>query len=160
MGIGRFYAMVGALIHRPSDDKYLVLRRSEDKDFAGGSWECVTGRVDQGEGFSEAVHREVFEELGINIQIDFIVGTVHFYRGEEKPENEIIEVQYCCTILEPRAMRLTWEHAEHRWVTEKEAQDLLPEDHWLLDVIQRADAIRALSPISLQEFYHEVGFEL
>ncbi len=36
MSIGRFYAMVGALLRRPSDGKYLVLRRSEDKDFASG----------------------------------------------------------------------------------------------------------------------------
>lgn len=64
MSIGRFYAMVGALLRRPSDGKYLVLKRSEDKDFAMGSWECVTGRVDQGEGFSEAVLGGVFEELG------------------------------------------------------------------------------------------------
>lgn len=136
MSIGRFYAMVGALLRRPSDGKYLVLKRSEDKDFAMGSWECVTGRVDQGEGFSEAVLRGVFEELGINVQIDLIVGTAHFYCGEEKPENEIIGVQYWCTILDQEEMKLSWEHAEHRWVTAVEAQDLLPEGHWLLDVIQ------------------------
>lgn len=160
MGIGRFYGMVGAILRRPSDGKYLILRRSEDKDFAGGSWECVTGRVDQGEGFSEAVRREVFEELGINVQIDFIVGTAHFYRGEEKPENEIIGVQYCCTILELEAMQLSWEHADYRWVTVEEASELLPEGHWLRDVIQRAEAIRALSPAGLLAFYDEKGFEL
>lgn len=160
MSIGRFYAMVGALLRRPSDGKYLLLKRSEDKDFAGGSWECVTGRVDQGEGFSEAVRREALEELGVNVQIDFIVGTAHFYRGEEKPENEVIGVQYCCTILDPEKMQLSWEHAEHCWVTAIEASDLFPEGHWLLDVIQRAEMIRALSPASLCEFYKGKGFEL
>ena len=160
MSIGRFYAMVGALLRRPADGKYLILRRSEDKDFAGGSWECVTGRVDQGEGFSEAVHREVFEELGISVQTDFIVGTAHFYRGEEKPENEIIGVHYCCTILEPEAMQLSWEHADFRWITVEEAQGLFQEGHWLLEVILRAEAIRTLSPVSLLEFYSENGFEL
>jgi 8-oxo-dGTP diphosphatase len=160
MGIGRFYGMVGAILRRPSDGKYLILRRSEDKDFAGGSWECVTGRVDQGEGFSEAVRREVFEELEINVQIDFIVGTAHFYRGVEKPENEIIGVQYCCTVLEPEAMQLSWEHADFRLVTVKEASELLPEGYWLLDVIQRAEAIRTLSPGGLLAFYDEKGYEL
>ena len=160
MGVGRFYAMVGALLRRPSDGKYLVLKRSKDKDFGSGSWECVTGRVDQGEGFSEAVRREIGEELGVKVQIDFIVGTAHFYRGEEKPENEIIGVQYCCTILDQESIRVSWEHAEHRWVTLEEAQDLLPVDHWLLEVIQRAEAIRALSPAGLQKLYNEKGFEL
>ena len=160
MGIGRFYGMVGAILRRPSDGKYLILRRSEDKDFAGGFWECVTGRVDQGEGFSEAVRREVFEELGTNVQIDFIIGTAHFYRGEEKPENEIIGVQYCCTILEPEAIQLSWEHADFRWVTVEEASELLPEGYWLLDVLHRAEAIRTLSPAGLLAFYSENGFEL
>lgn len=36
MSVGRFYAMVGALLRRLSDGKYLVLRRSEEVDFASG----------------------------------------------------------------------------------------------------------------------------
>ena len=30
MGIGRFYGMVGALLWRPADGRYLVLRRSNE----------------------------------------------------------------------------------------------------------------------------------
>ena len=41
--------MVGALVWRRSDGKYLLLQRSAQKDFAAGQWECVTGRVEQGE---------------------------------------------------------------------------------------------------------------
>jgi 8-oxo-dGTP pyrophosphatase MutT (NUDIX family) len=67
MSIGRFYAGIGALVWCPSVQKYLVLRRSADKDFGGGAWECVTGRVDQGEGFTEAVLREIYEELGVGM---------------------------------------------------------------------------------------------
>lgn len=52
MSIGRFFAMVGALVWHPAAAKYLVLKRSPDKDFASGAWECITGRVDQGESFS------------------------------------------------------------------------------------------------------------
>ncbi len=72
MSIGRFYAAIAALLWNPADGTYLVLKRTADKDFAGGAWECVTGRVDQGEGFTKAVHREVREELGIEVRIDFI----------------------------------------------------------------------------------------
>jgi hypothetical protein len=45
MSIGRFYAGVGALVWCASTQKYLVLKRSADKDFGGGAWECVTGQV-------------------------------------------------------------------------------------------------------------------
>ena len=159
MSIGRFYGGIGALVGCPAERKYLVLRRSPDKDFGGGAWECVTGRVDQGEGFTDAVVREVYEELGVRAQIDFIIGTMHLYRGESKPENEMVGVQFCCSIEKPEAIRTSWEHAEYRWVTAEEAQALLPEGHWLLKVIRRAEAMRALMPPELLEYYREEGLE-
>jgi 8-oxo-dGTP diphosphatase len=158
--IGRFLAGIGALVRRPVDGRYLLLRRTAEKDFAGGAWECVTGRVDQGESFSQAVLREVREELGVRAHIDFIVGTMHFYRGEARPENELVGVQYCCSIEDPEGITLGWEHSEHRWVTAGEASELLPEGHWLARVIQRAEAVRALSPPKLVAYHREQGFEI
>jgi hypothetical protein len=38
--IGRFFAGVGALVRHPSDGKYLLLRRTAEKDFAGGVGMC------------------------------------------------------------------------------------------------------------------------
>jgi len=160
MSVGRFFAMVGALVRRSTDGRYLVLKRSAGKDFAAGAWECVTGRVDQGESFSEAVRREVFEELGVEAELEFIVGTAHFYRGEAKPENEIIGVQYSCVIEEPEAIARSWEHAEHRWITAEEAEAMLPAGHWLREAIRRAEVIRGLLPSELLGFYRGNGFEL
>ena len=159
MSIGRFYAGIGALVWCASTRKYLVLRRSADKDVGAGAWECVTGRVDQGEGFPQAVLREVNEELGARAHIDFIIGTMHLHRGEATPENEMVGVQFCCSIENPEAIGTSWEHAEHRWVTAEEAQALLPADHWLLKVIRRAEAMRALMPRELIVYYRAEGFE-
>lgn len=160
MSIGRFFAMVGALLWCPSEGKYLVLKRSDDKDFASGAWECTTGRVDQGEGFTQAVRREVREELGVDVQIDFVVGTAHFYRGEARPENEIVGVQYCCSLEDPGAIKLSWEHAAYRWLTAAEANEMFPPGHWLGKVIRQAEAIRALMPAELLAHYRAAGFEL
>ena len=106
MSIGRFFAGVGVLLRCSSDGRYLVLQRSDDKDFGVGAWECVTGRVDQGEGFTDAVRREIREELGVEAQIDFIVGTTHLYRGEPKPENEMVGVR-----LESPGQTIKWKGA-------------------------------------------------
>jgi len=160
MSIGRFFAMVGALVWYPPDGTYLVLQRSADKDFASGAWECITGRVDQGEGFTEAVLREVHEELGVKAHIDFIVGTAHFYRGEARPENEIVGVQFCCSIQDPQAIRISAEHAAHRWITANEASQLFTPQHWLGKAIRRAESIRALSPQELLDYYSVEGFEI
>ena len=158
MSIGRFYAAVGALLWHPPDGKYLVLRRTADKDFGAGVWECVTGRVDQGEGFTEALHREVREELGVEVQIDFMIDTMHFYRGEARPENELVGIVYRCSLEDPGAIQTSWEHSEHRWVTADEAGEIFPEGYWLVDLIQHAERIRALLPPELLAVYRE-GFE-
>jgi 8-oxo-dGTP pyrophosphatase MutT (NUDIX family) len=160
MSIGRFFAGVGALVWYPPWQKYLLLRRSAAKDFGSGAWECVTGRVDQGEGFTEAAAREVHEELGVQTQIDFVVGTMHFYRGEATPENEMVGVQFCCSIEDAKAIRTSAEHSEYRWVTAEEAEQLLPGTHWLVRVIHRAEAIRKLAPPALLEFYRASGIEV
>ena len=160
MPIGRFYAGIGALLWRPSDGRYLVLKRSEAKDAGAGTWECVSGRVDQGESFTTAMHREVGEELGIEVQIDFFVGTEHFYRGEARPENELLLVQFCCSVQEPVEIALSWEHSEYRWVTAQEAEQLLPPGYWLSKVFGRAEAFRAMLPAELLDYYREQGIEL
>ncbi len=155
MAVGRFYGMVAALLRRRSDGRYLLLRRSAHKDFGAGGWECVTGRVDQGERFAEAVHREVQEELGLPVQIEFIIGTVHLFRGEAEPENEMLGVQYCCSVDDPGVIKTSWEHAEHRWVSSSEAAEMLPEAHWLLQVIRHAEQICSLMPAELMTYTQE-----
>ena len=160
MSVGRFYAAVSVLLWRASDGKYLVLKRSADKDFAGDMWECTTGRVDQGEGFIGAVHREVREELGIDVQIDFVIGTLHFYRGAPVSDNEMVGVHYCCSLEGNQDVHLSWEHSEYRWVNPAEADLLLPTGHWLRPVIRRAEAIRALSPPELLDYHRATGFGL
>jgi 8-oxo-dGTP pyrophosphatase MutT (NUDIX family) len=156
MPIGRFIAGIAALVRDPASGKYLVLRRSQEKDFGAGAWECVTGRVDQGEGFDEALHREVREELGAEITVDFIAGTTHFYRGAPVPENELVGVLYCCTLDDPTAIRVSSEHDERRWITPQEAQDLLPRDHWLGTLIRHAENIRNLATPDLLAYYREI----
>ena len=160
MPIGRFMGMVGALIWCPSIEKYLILKRSPEKDVGQNTWECGTGRVDQGENFTTALHREVREELGVEIQIDFIIGTAHFYRGEQIPEKEMIGVFYRCSIADPEAIQLSWEHSEYQWITVDEMETYFPTDYWLARLINRAEDIRLRIPPSLLDLYQKTSFEL
>ncbi len=160
MSGGVFHASIGALVRRRSDGKYLLLQRSQDKDIGGGTWECVTGRVEQGESFSAAVRREVREELGVDAPIEFIVGTTHLYRGEAIPENEMVGVQFCCSIEDAEAIKMSAEHSEYRWVSAAEAEHLLSSTRWLTRAIRRAEMIRALAPPDLLDFHRANGFEV
>ena len=159
MSIGRFLGGIGALLRHPDENKYLLLRRSSQKDYGAGHWECVTGRVDQGEGFPEALHREVMEELNIRITVDFIIGTSHFYRGAAISENELIGVVYCCTPISLDGLRISAEHSEMGWYTAAEAATFLPPDQWLMNSIAHAEFITAHMPSTLQQYYRDTGFD-
>ncbi|MCZ7667364.1 MAG: NUDIX domain-containing protein [Chloroflexi bacterium] len=128
----------------------MLLRRAATKDFAPGAWECVTGRVDQGEGFGEALRREVQEEIGVAVAAEYILGTTHFYRGTAVPENELIGVLYLCTIDAPDAIRLSHEHDAYHWLTASQATALLQNNdattRWTRNVIAWAETVRPLLP--------------
>lgn len=162
MSIGRFEAGIAALVRRPSDGQYLLLKRSREKDYGPGAWECVTGRVDQGESFTSAVHREVAEELGAQtrVRIDLIIGTTHFYRGEPSPDTELLGVLFACTLMSTEPLQLSNEHSRYRWVNAKEVQERFPPDNWLHRAVRRTETMRTLTSDALLECYRQEGFEL
>ena len=149
----RFLAMVGVLIWRRSDGKYLLLQRSSTRDHAAGQWESISGRLEQGEGFLEAVRREAHEELGLDARIECLLGTAHLCRGEDVPENEMVGVQFGCSISDSTSLQLSDEHSAHRWVTADEADALFSPDHWLSRLIARAETVRKLMPDELRQLY-------
>ena len=151
MTIGHFLEQIAALLWAPESEQYLLLRRAGTRDFQAGAWECVTGRVDQGESYETALQREIFEETGLQARVEFIIGTTHFFRGQVIPENELLGVIYGCSIVGGTEVRFQEEHSEFRWATSSEAEDLLPEGHWLRKVILKADRLRRSLPPELLE---------
>lgn len=160
MAIGYFLAGIAALIWNPATDQYLLLRRAASKDFGAGSWECITGRVDQGESFTQAIVREVYEEVGGVVQIEFFVGTTHFYRGAPTPENELLGVVCGCTLADPDTIVTSGEHSEWRWLTAVEIAHFLPPDHWLQTVVARAEFLRAHLPAAVLAEIRQHGLEV
>ena len=159
MAVGRFLAMVGVAVWRRNDGKYLLLRRSDTKDFEPGQWECVSGRLEQGEGFPEAVRREAREEIGLDVRIECILGTARFYRGPTLPENEMVGVHCGCSIDDSTGLRLSDEHSAHEWVTAAEAEAFFSPDHWMRGLIARAEAFRQLMPDELRRLHWNGDFE-
>ena len=151
--------MVGMLVWRRSDGKHLLLRRSPSKDFAPGEWETGSGRLEQGEGFVQALRRECMEELSLEVRIEFILGVTHFYRGRPDPANEMVGVSFGCSVADASGLSLSDEHSEHAWMTAEEAATFLPPSHWLSDLVTRAEAFRRLMPEELQRLHWTGDFE-
>lgn len=158
MAVGRFRAMIGALVWCPSTETYLLLKRTAER---GGNWECVTGRLEQGESFGDALQREVVEEIGVAVQTDFIIGTTHFFRGAPTVENEMVGVHFACSLADPSAIRLSPEHTEYRWLSAAEIEAFLPTDRvWLCNLVKRAEQLRAFLPDAIIAYNRTHGCEL
>jgi 8-oxo-dGTP pyrophosphatase MutT (NUDIX family) len=88
------------------------------------------GRVEIGENFEEALHREVQEETGLKVSIDYPL-----YVGEWRPvikgtQNQIVGVFMVCTPLSDK-ITLSTEHDDYQWInpSERKKYDVMdPED--------------------------------
>ena len=91
--------------------RFLVLRRSASSRGNPGKWEFPGGKIDPGETFDAALHREVEEETGLSIVLRRVLGTT---------ESELPDRKVAYLIMEGRAasgqVRLSPEHDEFAWV--------------------------------------------
>jgi mutator protein MutT len=117
------------------DGRYLVCRRPEDKRH-GGLWEFPGGKVRHGETRSEAVRRELAEELDLAAEA---VGDVVYSASDE---GSPYVIDFVATVV--RGVPVLHEHSEVGWfsVPEMIALDLAPADgrfaRWLAEQPEHA----------------------
>lgn len=100
-------------------DEYLIVQRSASDDFLPGIWEFPGGNIEDGELILEALKREIFEEIGINIDTQK-VKLVHFYdKIKEKEEKyHYIELDFLIDVSSKDLdIKLSFEHDDYTWVT-------------------------------------------
>lgn len=112
----KLYVGMGAALEK--DGKYLILKRSDSKDFAPNAWEVVTGRIEEDESPEDGILREILEETGLRAEIVMPVETGFFYRGGK--EFPMVFISYWCKYKEGD-VRLNWEHSEFKWTSIEEA---------------------------------------
>ena len=64
---------VGAIV-RDGTGRLLVIRRGRPP--GAGLWSIPGGRVEPGESLADAVHREVLEETGLQVDVERVAGAV------------------------------------------------------------------------------------
>ena len=103
--------VVAAIIKK--NGSYFIAQRNKEK-YMGLKWEFPGGKVDPGETLSQALSREIHEELNINIR-------VHEKLAQEKyKDNEINIVlhYFLCSIIDG-TIKLN-EHEAMKWVEKKD----------------------------------------
>ena len=111
------------------DNQFLLLRRFDDPEF----WQSVTGLIEPGETPIECAYREVFEETGINCELQNLV--IHDlditnqyqirpqWRHRYKP-GSLINTEYVFYLQvasQQDVVLCANEHTEYQWLSIEEA---------------------------------------
>lgn len=113
----KHYNVVAAVVE--VDGKVLCMQRGKTRfAYTSHLWEFPGGKIEPGETPEEALHRELLEEMDLDVQVHELMGTVtHDY-----PDFAITLAAYRCTAATMRfAMR---EHAASRWLLWKDLHKL------------------------------------
>ena len=111
----KLYIGMGAAVEK--EGMFLILKRSDAKDFAPNTWEIITGRIEEEESPIDGILREVSEETGLNTDIVMPIETGFFYRGGK--EFPMVFISYWCRYTGGE-VNLSWEHDQFKWASIEE----------------------------------------
>jgi 8-oxo-dGTP diphosphatase len=109
--------VVAAVIFR--EEKLLCVQRAEhEKEYISSKWEFPGGKVEHGEDSIQALKREIYEELHLEIgNIEFLMTVEHAY-----PDFHLVMHSYTCEISSGGPV-LT-EHVDMKWLSVDELAEL------------------------------------
>ena len=121
----KVYVGMAAVIEK--ENKFLVLKRSAEKDFEPEMWETVTGRLESDESPVKGILREVEEETSLEVEVLYPIDIGFFYRGGK--EFPMVFISFYCKYIKGE-VKTTWEHSEYKWITLNEALELKDLNHF------------------------------
>ena len=102
-----------------------MVRRSENDDLYPGAWKFPGGHLEKGETLKEGLQRELFEEIGFNLEFEPVI--THYYDEVKNINNELVhglEIDFIINVNKSDVnVILSKEHCNHKWV--KKDSDLL-----------------------------------
>jgi len=104
--------------------KVLIVQRSNDDEFGGGTWECVGGKIEFGEDLESALHREIKEEVGLDVAVGKVLYATTF---KTNPSRQIVILTYLCESKNKNVF-LSNEHINYQWVTKDQFRLLITQE--------------------------------
>lgn len=114
MGFHDFYRMSSHAVICNTSGQVLLLKAA----YAEHAWGLPGGGLDMGETIHEALLRECYEELGCNIELDYLSG-VYFHSAVTS--HAFI---FKCSLAENSQIQLSTEHSEYRWFNVDELSEV------------------------------------
>ena len=99
----------------------LLLRRARDQA-RGGTWECVHGKIDDGETAVAAARRELQEEIGCAPMVLYNLSLVEQFYLHASDQLVLIPV-FAAFVAPDAVIQLSTEHDTFLWLTPADARD-------------------------------------
>jgi 8-oxo-dGTP pyrophosphatase MutT (NUDIX family) len=91
----------------------LIAKRTNGRQIHPGKWECGGGQVRRGESFPDAIKRQIFEEFGLEVEINELLET---YEIHIPGQRVIPGVRFLCVSEQSRIRLNKREFSSYRWV--------------------------------------------
>ena len=124
-----------------NEGKVLLVKRSNEEEVGGGTWELVGGKIEFGEDLKPGLLREIKEEVNLNVTIERILYTTTFLTD---PTRQVILLTYLC-LSQTKTVALSSEHSDYHWATKEETRLLLTPE--ILRDFEKSDVF------TLEEFH-------
>jgi 8-oxo-dGTP diphosphatase len=101
--------VAAAVVYHPGKDRFLLVKRSEDRERFPEHWEFPSGYIEEEESVEDAALRELEEETGLKAEV--------IRSGESFPiEIPKVMIHPVLVKVDKEDVNLSKEHSEHRWV--------------------------------------------
>lgn len=118
---------VSAVLIKNEEGKYLLPTASEIKVEAGGLFHSAAGHVPSGESYVEAAQRELWEEAGLQADIDAFSVLGFFWLEKDystRTEKERFEVFLVDYTDDMGGVKLNDEQINEQWLSEQELHEI------------------------------------
>ncbi len=101
-----------------NEDKYLILKRSDQVKSMKGLWGGISGVIEGNEHPLQRAKTEIFEETGMNEKQFALVRTAKELqvRSARHSNQEWVVFPFLFSTKEPK-IKLNWENSEYRWIS-------------------------------------------
>lgn len=94
------------------------MKRADDDEIGGGTWEFSGGKLEFGESPQEALKREFREEAGIDVEIKKLLYVTSF---KTDPARQVVLITYLCECGNCE-IKLSFEHSACMWADKDEVK--------------------------------------
>ncbi len=131
-GKDRWFTMGTHVFIYDNKGRFLLQKRSQDKEFRPGQWEITMGHVLAGESPMECAMREVKEELGVQLPLEEFV---KIYRWVEAEAHMLTDIFFVRADLEESTLTLQKEEVMGvQWVTKAEMLNLIRQMNYRTEI--------------------------